>query len=444
MASIRRTLSPVPRPGALMNGEACQVASPLSKSSSNSQNYPPHGGLLSSSLGSLDYALYKAQNFILGIFSQRSSRPVDRSKLKGQIWRRAFLHFLMCFVVGIFVGLTPFVPLNLSANVMPKHQAFNFELLQPVANNELYSVQKNEMSVAGRFSLNENSTSEPHKVNVELKDGTVDLIVVNNSLDRASDLVLHKLLIIVTPTHARPLQAYYLNRLAHTLKLAPHPLLWIVVEMNSQSVETAELLRDTGVMYRHLVCSSKNSTEITDRSVLLRNVALSHIETHRLDGIVYFADEDKIYSTGLFDQMRKISRIGTWTVAKLVESKGKIFLEGPICNSSQVIGWHVADMAKRFRRFHAEMSGFAFNSTIIWDPKRWHRPTVEPIRQLETVKEDMQASTFIEQVVEDESQMECFSMNSSGIMVWHHTKDSHSYPHEWIASDSLGTIVPLE
>lgn len=82
-------------------------------------------------------------------------------------------------------------------------------------------------------------------------------------------------------------------------------------------------------------------------------------------------------------------------MAKLVESEGEIFLEGPICNRSQVIGWHVVDMAKRFRRFHAEMSGFAFNSTIIWDPKRWHRPTIEPIRQLETVKEDMQVSVPI-------------------------------------------------
>ncbi|KAL0302284.1 UNVERIFIED_CONTAM: putative beta-1,4-xylosyltransferase IRX9H [Sesamum angustifolium] len=125
-------------------------------------------------------------------------------------------------------------------------------------------------------------------------------------------------------------------------------------------------------------------------------------------------------------------------------SKGEISLEGPICNRSQVIGWHVDDMAKRFRRFHAEMSGFAFNSTIVWDPKRWHRPTIEPIRQLETVKEDMQASAFIEQVVEDESQMECFSMNSLGIMVWHHITDSHPYPHILSASNSLGTILPLE
>ena len=75
-----------------------------------------------------------------------------------------------------------------------------------------------------------------------------------------------------------------------------------------------------------------------------------------------------------------------------MQSRDGILLEGPICNSSQVLGWHVDDKKKRSQRFHAEMSGFAFNSTVIWDTKRWHRPTNEPIRQIETVKQDLQVS----------------------------------------------------
>jgi hypothetical protein len=86
-------------------------------------------------------------------------------------------------------------------------------------------------------------------------------------------------------------------------------------------------------------------------------------------------------------------RFGTWTVAKLTGNKNKDFVEGPICNGTQVIGWHVNDSRRRFRRFHADMSGFAFNSTIIWDPKRWHRPTPEPIRQLDTVRDGFQVSS---------------------------------------------------
>lgn len=87
-------------------------------------------------------------------------------------------------------------------------------------------------------------------------------------------------------------------------------------------------------------------------------------------------------------------RFGTWTVAKLTGNKNKDFVEGPICNGTQVIGWHVNDSNMRFRRFHADMSGFAFNSSIIWDPKQWHRPTPEPIRQLDTVRDGFQVSTL--------------------------------------------------
>lgn len=84
------------------------------------------------------------------------------------------------------------------------------------------------------------------------------------------------------------------------------------------------------------------------------------------------------------------SRFGTWPVAMLAQSKSKAILEGPVCNGSQVIGWHTNEKSKQLRRFHVDMSGFAFNSTILWDPKKWHRPTSDPIRQLDNVKEGFQ------------------------------------------------------
>jgi putative beta-1,4-xylosyltransferase IRX9 len=86
----------------------------------------------------------------------------------------------------------------------------------------------------------------------------------------------------------------------------PPPLLWIVVEMGSKpSTETASILNRSGVMYRHISCKH-NSGEIKDRGVHQRNKALDLIEDHRLEGIVYFADDDNIYSVELFDRLRDI------------------------------------------------------------------------------------------------------------------------------------------
>ncbi|PHT40607.1 putative glucuronosyltransferase [Capsicum baccatum] len=438
MASIRRTLSPVPRPGSTMNGEVSPAASPLSKSSPCTNSYTPTGALMSS-FGSLDYAIYKVQTFVVGLLSRRSSRSLERSKLKGLIWRRALLQFVFCFVLGVFIGLTPL--LNLSTNFISKHQALSFEVL-PEENARSYDVSRNVTSTTEDAPIIDNSTSEPNLVDVELKEETAYNVPFNQSLDQEL-MVSHKLLIIVTPTEVRPFQAYYLNRLAYALELVPSPLLWIVVEMNSQSVETADILRRTGVMYRHLVCT-RNLTEVKEKNVHLRNVAVSHIETHHLDGIVYFADEYNIYSADVFEQMRQISRFGTWIVARLAENNRKVILQGPICNGSQVIGWHTEGRAKRFQRFYAEISGFAFNSTILWDPKRWHLPTLEPIRQSDTARASSQVSTFIEQMVEDESQMEGLPMNCSRIMVWQfNTEILYPYPHEWLVKNYLSTSTSV-
>lgn len=300
MTSIRRTLSPVPRPGTALNGEVCSVASPLSRSSTCAQNHPPSSGLFSSLSNSLD-----SQAFVLSVFSPRSSRPLEKSKLKGQVWRRMLFQFFICFMVGIFIGFTPFSSMNLSMNLMSKHQAFSFEVISSVGKVQPFdSVSRNDMPIESR-AMKENTTVESELEESRPVYGVSQETIGNESLVHESDLEFRKLLIIVTPTSARPFQAYYLNRLSDTLKLISPPLLWIVVEMTSQSAETADILRRTGVMYRHLVCNV-NLTDVRDRSVHQRNVALSHIETHHLDGIVYFADDNNIYSTDLFEQMRQI------------------------------------------------------------------------------------------------------------------------------------------
>ncbi|RDX75938.1 putative beta-1,4-xylosyltransferase IRX9H, partial [Mucuna pruriens] len=424
------TLSPVPRAGTVANLEVCSVGSPLSKSSSSPQNFPPSVGL--------DY-----RNFVFGVFSPRSFRAVDRSKPRGQLWRKVLFHFFICFMVGASIGLIPLASTHMSMNLMPKHQAFSFEMISAVGNFQPLENVKINVTPSIDVGVNFNATLYSAAKEPELVDG-VTYNVSDGQFSENPSLEFQKLLIIVTPTFNHVFQAYYLHRLSQTLKLVPPPLLWIIVEMTSQSEETADILRSSGVMYRHLICTT-NLTNPSHRSILQRNVAIAHIETHRLDGIVYFADDDNIYSVELFQHMREIRRFGTWTVARLSGDKSSIVLQGPICNGSRVIGWHTDESNWRSKRFHAEMPGFAFNSTILWDPKKWHRPTLEPIRQLDSVKESSLVSTLIEQVVEDESQMEGLTDNCSRVMVWHiDFESSYSfYPQKWIVKSNLDAIIHL-
>ncbi|MBA0676551.1 hypothetical protein Goari_018025, partial [Gossypium aridum] len=145
------------------------------------------------------------------------------------------------------------------------------------------------------------------------------------------------------------------------------------------------------------------------------------------------------YHTQIHNMYLCCSRFGTWPVAMLEQSKNKAIVEGPVCNASRVIGWHTNEKSKRLRRFHVDMSGFAFSSTILWDPKRWGRPFSNPIRQLDTVKEGFQETTFIEQVVEDESQMEGIPPGCSKVMNWHLHLDTGNvvYPKGWLLEKNL-------
>ncbi|KAF5196409.1 Glycosyltransferase [Thalictrum thalictroides] len=402
MASFRRAQSPAYYQNGFINSSSFQSSSSfkLQHTTTNSLSFE---------------RVFLVLKRILGwIFIHRYTKKGN------QAWKWSFYRFLLCFLLGFVLGLLPFGYID---DVKVKPQDFSFEIIKsPPVNLE-----------------------EDRKENVVFETVNLGLGISKPDVeqDKITDIP-KKQLILVTPTYNRALQAYFLNRLSQALRLVPQPILWIVVEMNSASLETSEILRKTGVMYRHLVCK-KNSTNVKDRGVHQRNTALQHIEHHKLDGIVYFADDDNIYSLELFENLREISRFGTWPVAMLAPSKNKAILEGPVCNRSQVIGWHTNEKSKRLRRFHVDMSGFAFNSTILWDPKRWHRPTSDLIRQRDTVKEGFQETTFIEQVVEDESQMEAVPYDCSRIMSWHLHLEARNfvYPRGWQLQKNLDVVVPL-
>lgn len=69
---------------------------------------------------------------------------------------------------------------------------------------------------------------------------------------------------------------------------------------------------------------------------------------------------------------------GTWPMALLAPNKQKVIIEGPVCDSSQVIGWHLKKMNNQTVDSSSSpplihISSFGFNSSILWDPERWGR-----------------------------------------------------------------------
>ncbi|KAJ3676377.1 hypothetical protein LUZ60_003789 [Juncus effusus] len=326
---------------------------------------------------------------------------IQRSKKKVQLWKKALVHFSLCFVMGFFTGFAP-------TSTTQTTQIYNPIIVKP---NLIEAIEKSPThNRTGYTAVKPKPEFEPD--------------------DDASGLNPPGLLIIVTTTRPKdPLKRASLTRLAHTLRLVRSPLVWVVVEAHKEVGSTAEMLRRTGIMYRHLTFK-ENFTDPGDERHHQRNVALSHVERHRLTGILHFADLDSVYDLQFFEELRQIKAFGTWPVAKLSVPKNKITIEGPLCRDRKVVGWFTKDaktgstqtvhyspktastVTAQNKRHEINASGFAFNSSILWDPERWGRPTSLPDTSQDSVR-------FVEEVVqEDESKLKGIPADCSTIMLW--------------------------
>lgn len=298
MASLRRTFSPLHRHPDGDQIDPRSNGSYISVSSSSKPFDPPpedpidpsssKGFLPSRFFGSIPLIMI-SNHFLSIVIRIPLAKPLrfpDRSsKGRVQSWRKLAVRVLLFFIFGFVAGFSPLGTMD-TTNLPPKQLDFSFDSVNSTE-GDLGFYQ------SGRWSFHRNDKpgnlmeqGETENKNVEISNGNM-------------------LLVIVTPTYNRAFQTYYLSRLGHTLRLVSPPVLWIVVEMGAASRETADILRRTGVMYRHLVCS-KNMTDIKDRGVHQRNVAIDHITKHQLNGIVYFADDDNVYSLELFQKLRDI------------------------------------------------------------------------------------------------------------------------------------------
>ncbi|KAL5196743.1 hypothetical protein ABZP36_000255 [Zizania latifolia] len=321
-----------------------------------------------------------------------SNKPPRRRPL---LLRRAMLHSSLCFLVGLLIGLAP-SDWPAAALLVPSDI---FRVLHAAINNRTDLISTSRYSISRR-------RQQPQ------------LLVVVTTTEQYSD-----------PER----RAAGLTRTAHALRLVSPPLLWLVVEAvhdEKEAPPTARLLRGTGVVHRYLTykkqqqASSDSEIKNEESSSARycreqqRNVALGHIEEHRIAGVVLFGGLADVYDLRLLHRLREIRTFGAWPVATVSAYERKVAVHGPLCDLKQpqqdedehhqnqivVTGWWFHDSTVALPvvadRPPPEMDvgagGFAFSSSLLWDPHRWDRfPLSEPDTSQESVK-------FVQRLAVDE------------------------------------------
>lgn len=157
---------------------------------------------------------------------------------------------------------------------------------------------------------------------------------------------------------------------------------WIVVE---DAVNTSDLVRAllsrTGLTGRSVQLNVKTPEDFKlkakdpnwskPRGVEQRNAGLAWIRDRLrnkrpTDAMVYFMDDDNVYSLELFEQISAIGpgKVGVWPVGLV----GGLMVERPVLDAGEVIGFNSAWRPER--PFPIDMAGFAISADLLMDYPR--------------------------------------------------------------------------
>lgn len=156
---------------------------------------------------------------------------------------------------------------------------------------------------------------------------------------------------------------------------------WILIEdADETSSLVRHLLDHTGLSSRSTQLNAKTPSNFKlgrndpnwskPRGVEQRNAALAwirqHFENHpRHPGVVFFMDDDNIYSIELFQEMQKIEegRVGVWPVGLV----GGLMVEKPLLDETgtRVVGFN--SLWRPERQFPIDMAGFGISLDLILD-----------------------------------------------------------------------------
>ncbi|KAK8282819.1 hypothetical protein V6Z11_D08G049800 [Gossypium hirsutum] len=188
-----------------------------------------------------------------------------------------------------------------------------------------------------------------------------------------------RMVIVVTSTYVRTFQLLHLTGVMHSLMLVPYDLVWIVGEAGGVSNETASLIAKSGLKTIHVGFNQRMSNSWEERHKLeskMRFRALRSIREKKLDGIVMFAGDRKMFSMELFDEIQNVKWFGAVSVGMLTHSVNTDEMANQKKDEEENprIAVYIDDRATLLPR-KMEWSGFILNSRLLWkdnsDKSKW-------------------------------------------------------------------------
>lgn len=213
----------------------------------------------------------------------------------------------------------------------------------------------------------------------------------------------------ITPTYPRLTQKADLTRLSQTLMLVKN-FHWIVIEDTEEKTKlVANLLKESNLKYTHLNVKTQKSKHLSASGVEQRNAALDWLRDYLKTaedkrGVVYFMDDDNTYALKVFEEMRKVKKVGIWPVGIV----GGMRVEMPIVRDGKVKEFNA--WWKPFRPFPIDMAGFAINATMFLD-----HPDAKFSRK---VQSGFQESEILKYFTTTE-ELEPLADNCTKVYVWH-------------------------
>ncbi|KAL5270625.1 hypothetical protein ACHWQZ_G001359 [Mnemiopsis leidyi] len=135
------------------------------------------------------------------------------------------------------------------------------------------------------------------------KDGAFRGVVADNE---------NKTIYIITPTYNRPTQLAELTIMAQSLKDVSN-VIWLVVEQWKHTEKVSQFLSKISTPHLHL--TSFDRVKEGNLCNGLRNEVLDFMRRYDYqyrDGVIHFANLDRVYATQAFEEMRKVEHVGIW------------------------------------------------------------------------------------------------------------------------------------